>query len=896
MPFNKAKALQEAHKHVAQGKIARAIKQYEWIAEKDPSDLILLNVIGDLYAQENNTLEALKCFYKLADAYTQEGYKVKAIAIYKKISKIDRSTAEPLLRLAELQSAQGFAHEAREQYRNAFEFYEKAGQEKKALEILRKLCQLDPKSPGLRLDLAQFAERNGEKREAAGAYLDAAMLAQERGSAEAVDRALSKAAELAPENPEVHLFRARRALEEEKPEEVKGILDLVPELLNNPQARRLLLESYLAKSDLEAARGLLLDVFHSNPADFEPVAQFVARCIEKQLYDSSLEVLTSVAPELIERRDTAALMETLRSLWKSSPGRVDILEYVYQVAEKSADEATIPEVLEAMADAYVQRGQFEKAEQAYARLVAREPENETYKDLLRQVLEKQGKEYVPLSQTPFINSDVGLESDPGQAQSDSSTDAEEAAIVKGAITNSDFFARDGLTGRAVEELEKVLRVYPDQRDIHKRILEICREPLPKRAAEAAEVLCRIYSDQGESSEAERYDQEAQQLARGAGASPSASQDELSVQTDEVPQLSPRPVEINLSQAGESLGPEEAAELPPPQEISLQFQTPERPETATPGSLESGSGRPVELAAADPAQTVHTPEDVPPFDYEESREEIEFYLRHGFLDEARKAVSDLEQKYPVEGRVAEFRQRVDQLSRNSGRPEKEQPATGKATEKSKDLEWELPTSFSGIDESGGRDEAVETPPGELVSTLEDPDDPDAVPVATGAQSGQGTAKRTVADASAQLGSLLDELGDTNDSVDQPADDDETHYNLGVAFREMGLLDEAIGEFQKVVNGTGQKHSGPYFLQGCTLLASCFMEKEMPAIAARWYLRALDTPGLEHEGTLALYYDLGLALEKAGDTSAALEKFTEVYSQNIDFRDVAEKIRHLRQASR
>ena len=66
MAFDKAKALQEAHKYVAQGKTAKAIKHYEWVVENDPGDIILLNVIGDLYAQENNFPEALKYFYKLA--------------------------------------------------------------------------------------------------------------------------------------------------------------------------------------------------------------------------------------------------------------------------------------------------------------------------------------------------------------------------------------------------------------------------------------------------------------------------------------------------------------------------------------------------------------------------------------------------------------------------------------------------------------------------------------------------------------------------------------------------------------------------------------------------------------------------------------------------------------
>jgi tetratricopeptide (TPR) repeat protein len=126
-----------------------------------------------------------------------------------------------------------------------------------------------------------------------------------------------------------------------------------------------------------------------------------------------------------------------------------------------------------------------------------------------------------------------------------------------------------------------------------------------------------------------------------------------------------------------------------------------------------------------------------------------------------------------------------------------------------------------------------------------------------------------------------------------DDPETHYNLGVAFREMGLLDESIGEFQKVVRGTGKGKFPVNFLQACSLLAICFMEKRMPALAVRWYKRALEAPDLDEEALMALQYDLGVAYEQSGDSRSALERFTEVYSQNIDFRDVAEKIRELQQ---
>jgi tetratricopeptide (TPR) repeat protein len=73
----------------------------------------------------------------------------------------------------------------------------------------------------------------------------------------------------------------------------------------------------------------------------------------------------------------------------------------------------------------------------------------------------------------------------------------------------------------------------------------------------------------------------------------------------------------------------------------------------------------------------------------------------------------------------------------------------------------------------------------------------------------------------------------------------------------------------------------------------MEKQMPTIAVKWYMRALETPGLDEEALLALQYDLGTAYEQAGDFRRALERYIEVYSQNIDFRDVADKIRELQQ---
>ena len=125
-----------------------------------------------------------------------------------------------------------------------------------------------------------------------------------------------------------------------------------------------------------------------------------------------------------------------------------------------------------------------------------------------------------------------------------------------------------------------------------------------------------------------------------------------------------------------------------------------------------------------------------------------------------------------------------------------------------------------------------------------------------------------------------------------DDPDTHYSLGVAFREMGLLDEAIAELQKVCTSIerGKPFSQP--IQTYTWLAQCFLDKGVPEAAIRWYDKALSVPSIDGDTRVALHYELGAAYETSGDKPSALKHFTQVYGSNIDYRDVAERIKALK----
>jgi tetratricopeptide (TPR) repeat protein len=160
-------------------------------------------------------------------------------------------------------------------------------------------------------------------------------------------------------------------------------------------------------------------------------------------------------------------------------------------------------------------------------------------------------------------------------------------------------------------------------------------------------------------------------------------------------------------------------------------------------------------------------------------------------------------------------------------------------------------------------------------------PDPHPAKSGSAAGVDLAE--------MFGELKHELeGDSNTADEDP----ETHYNLGVAFREMGLLDEALGEFQKVCQSVERGQPFPQLMQAYTWLAQCFLDKGVPEAAVRWYEKALALPSLDQETRTALHYELASSLESAGNQPAALNNFLEVYGSNIDYRDVGERIKALR----
>src|SRR4029453_3393282 len=133
MAFEKAKVIKAAEKFLSQGKINAAIKEYRLIIKNDDSDLTTLNMLGDLLARAGEKEEAVTCFLRIAEHFREQEFRLKAIAMYRKIEKL--KTPDPVIarELGELYSAQGLVADARAQYLVVADAYTQAGQSKETL-------------------------------------------------------------------------------------------------------------------------------------------------------------------------------------------------------------------------------------------------------------------------------------------------------------------------------------------------------------------------------------------------------------------------------------------------------------------------------------------------------------------------------------------------------------------------------------------------------------------------------------------------------------------------------------------------------------------------------------------------------------------------------------------
>ncbi len=122
-----------------------------------------------------------------------------------------------------------------------------------------------------------------------------------------------------------------------------------------------------------------------------------------------------------------------------------------------------------------------------------------------------------------------------------------------------------------------------------------------------------------------------------------------------------------------------------------------------------------------------------------------------------------------------------------------------------------------------------------------------------------------------------------------EDFDSHYDLGVAYKEMGLIDEAIFQFQKALRGATQR------IRAYEALGQCFIDRNEYDVAITVLGRALREPGMEYEDLIGVLYLLGFASEGSKKARDAAAYYQRVFAIDIDFRDVSKRLKQMTKAA-
>jgi tetratricopeptide (TPR) repeat protein len=383
MAFEKAKVLKAAEKFLSQGKINAAIKEYRQIVEHDADDLTTLNMLGDLYVRSGKKEEAVSCFERIAEHYSAQEFNLKAIAMYKKIERL--RTRDPIIayKLAELYASQALVHDARAQYLIVVEACTRSGDNKKALDVLHKIADLDPNNTEIRLKLADGYVKENMRREAAAAFVQAANRLHQTGAHEKALEAYSKALQLVRDDREALRGMLESHIARGTADEAAEVLERAVEGKEEDQE----LCSMLARAHLEAedARGaeratsLLMAQDSSNYTQYLPVTRLYLKLGE---VDEVVRILSTIIERMLAGREEKDLLEIVNHVLTLNPDHVGALRMLVRIHWWQRDMDALRSALERLAESAEASELVDEERYALTQLVRLAPDEQRYLDRL----------------------------------------------------------------------------------------------------------------------------------------------------------------------------------------------------------------------------------------------------------------------------------------------------------------------------------------------------------------------------------------------------------------------------------------------------------------------------------------------------------------------------------
>ncbi len=783
--------VRSAEKHLSRGRLDQALKDYLRVLQENPNDPFALNKAGDLCVRLRRPAEAVDYFARIAELYSADGFFLKAIAIYKKINKIDPTRLDVYEKLAGLYNRHGLTQDARSHYQTLADLSLKKNDLPGAIAAYSKIAALDPADLKTQARLADLHRVAGQVPQAVARYDAIGGLLQRGGAHDEAIAFFRKALDLDPNDSGARMQIVRSHLAAKDFASAIAALEAVPA---TAESLVLLAEARLARGDRSAAAEAAQKALALEPGN-EVARLLLGRVrLEEGAPEAAFEAVSPLVDLAISSGDLEAAASHLRPILESSPKHRGALEKMAEIREAEGDALESAAMRLALGREAETRGDLAAAARHYRRVLTADPSHAEAAAGLRKIAPPPPPPAAPAAPEAMR---------PDDAQA--------------ALEEAEVLARYGLKDRAVERLRALTNRQPDLLPARERLVELMVELANPAAPREAEVLAQAYRRRGRESLAVAL------FARLGLSSPAPTRLPSRAPAPPAEPVSPpapgRRVEFDEFEVG-------LPSAPPAVASSSAFDP----------LAEAGEPMPLPRAASAARQTPSAGARLTP---------------HGPGDPGFGLLA------PELGSLIE-----EKMQRAAGEAPRERraPARGRAVDEENLFADEQ--RFFNLAE-------------ELEKELIEEASPPSAPALAQTQ---------------DEASLADIFREFRKGVEQQlsAEDYETHYNLGIAYKEMGLLDEAIGEFQLASKAPALT------VECCSLLGLCFLEKGMPQLAIKWYGKGLATPGIRESETAGLLYDLARVYQDTGDVNLAYKTFLEVYGINTNYRDVVERVRDLEEA--
>jgi tetratricopeptide (TPR) repeat protein len=307
--------MRNAERFIAQGKIRLAIDEYKEVVRNDPRDFGTLNMLGDLHVKEGSKNEAVRCYEKVAEYYSKQGFAQKAIAIYNKIARIKPDSPEISEKLAELYRSKGSVSEAKSHYTTLAEHYLKKGYRTEAFAIWKQIGMLDPNNTQVFITIAEAYLEDNELDEAAESYCEAANRFSRAGDHNSSVDALIKALTINPTNVNSLNTFVKELNELGRADEaVEKLEDL---LQNNPRNRdvaRLLIDCHITCGRPDDAERVLIKLVEYEPSNYEKFLELVSMYLERKEASSASRSLAMCSEHMLMGGQSEELYDKINAI------------------------------------------------------------------------------------------------------------------------------------------------------------------------------------------------------------------------------------------------------------------------------------------------------------------------------------------------------------------------------------------------------------------------------------------------------------------------------------------------------------------------------------------------------------------------------------------------------